>query len=257
MSIPLLPGDPPELLVLDQPSRCPYLSGRLARMPLRMPVAELTRTQLDQRLEEGDRRQGLVLYRTRCPECNACEPIRVRVSEFVPGRTLRRIERRGDRELRWEIGRPTADARRVELYNRHKQERGLADSASPITVEDYVEFLVATVCESFEIRYYAGDLLVGVAITDRGERGLSAVYCYFDPDYSALSIGTYSILKQLELCRRFGIEMLYLGLYIEECANMRYKARFLPHERRLDGRWVRFEAPAAASRASHPPQRRA
>jgi len=241
MTIPVIPGNPPEAVVLDRPSRCPYLIGRTARMPLRLPIRELTRSELDQRLEAGDRRQGLVLYRTECPSCRACEPIRVDVPRFVPNRSFRRVKLRGDRLLKTELGPPIADARRLELYETHKRERGLADEATPIDAEDYRAFLVSTSCESFELRYYLGGDLVGVGITDRGETGLSAVYCFFDPRHERLSLGTYSILKQIELCARLGLRWLYLGLYIADSDHMRYKARFRPHERLIDGHWVRFD----------------
>jgi arginine-tRNA-protein transferase len=33
---------------------------------------------------------------------------------------------------------------------------------------------------------------------------------------------------------------VYLGLYVAENAHLRYKAGFLPHERRIDGEWRRF-----------------
>jgi arginine-tRNA-protein transferase len=79
-----------------------------------------------------------------------------------------------------------------------------------------------------------------VALVDRAEDALSAVYCYYDPTYGSLSLGTYSILKQIELCRSWGLRYLYLGLYIAGSEHMRYKARFLPHERLLDGRWTEF-----------------
>jgi len=217
-------------------------------MPLRLPTRRLRRTEVDVRLQAGDRRQGLVLYRTHCPACSACVPIRIPVARFEFGRAHRRILNRGDRELQILVGAPQLDHHRVELYNAHKSGRGLADGQTPIDLEGYEDFLVNSCCESFELQYRVGDTLVGVAITDRGHRSLSAVYCYYDPSYSRLSIGTYSILKQLELCRRLGLDYLYLGLYIEESARMRYKATFRPHERLLGGRWVRFDDPDPVTR---------
>jgi arginine-tRNA-protein transferase len=82
-----------------------------------------------------------------------------------------------------------------------------------------------------------------VALVDRADDSLSAVYCYYDPSYEKLGLGTYSILKQIELCRQWGLRFLYLGLYIEGSVHMRYKARFLPHQRLLDGQWVGFDKP--------------
>jgi len=96
-------------------------------------------------------------------------------------------------------------------------------------------------CDSFELRYRIGGELIGVAIVDRGERSLSAVYCYYDPSYGRFSPGVYSILYQLELCRRWGLPHLYLGLTIEGCKAMTYKRRYLPHERLIGGEWQRFE----------------
>src|SRR5665213_963323 len=142
----VVPGDPPELIVYDRLQPCPYLPERIARMPLRIPARLLHRSELEQRLETGDRRQGIFLYRTSCPGCHACEPIRI-------------------------------------------------------------------------------------------EEALSAVYCYYDPVLEKLGIGTYSVLKQIELCKSWELRYLYLGLYISDSERMRYKARFLPHQRRIDGAW--------------------
>lgn len=242
-TVPVVPGNPPELVVYDRPCPCPYLRDRVARMPLRLPTRRLRRTEVDVRLAAGDRRQGLVLYRTHCPTCSACVPIRIPVERFQLNRTQRRVLRQGDRAIELAVGPPQLDQRRVDLYNRHKLGRGLAEGQMPIDLEGYEDFLVNTCCESFELRYHVAGQLVGVAIVDRGQRALSAVYCYYDPDFSHLGIGTYSILKQLELCRRLRLPHLYLGLYIEESEAMRYKARYLPHEELLGGRWVLFEKP--------------
>ncbi len=181
----------------------------------------------------------MFLYRTACPTCKACEPIRLDVERFQPNRSQRRVLARGNAALSVEIGPPVLDEQRVSLYNRHKQLRGLGEGE--IDLAGYRQFLVMTCCESFELRYRVGNDLVGVALVDRALSGLSAVYCLYDPSFEHLSIGTYSILKQIELCRSWSLTHLYLGLYIGDCDRMRYKSRFLPHERLLDGRWVGFD----------------
>jgi arginine-tRNA-protein transferase len=237
----MLLGDPPELLVHDEQITCPYLLDRTARLPLRLPLVRLSRVQLDQRLRHGERRQGRLVYRTQCPSCTACEAIRIPVQAYCPSRTERRVLRRGQRVIDTEIGVVTSDEPRAALYNRHKIGRGLANDGDPLSPSGYSAVLADTCCESFELRYRVDDALIGVAIVDRAESALSAVYCYYDPDYAHLSPGVYSILYQLELCRRWGLEHLYLGLTIDACKAMSYKRRYLPHERLVDGRWVRIE----------------
>jgi arginine-tRNA-protein transferase len=236
----LLPGNPPELVVYDKPQRCPYLQDRVARMPLRLPARPLDRQELDERLKAGDRRQGFVLYRTSCPTCTACEPIRLDVERWQPSRSQRRTYARGVDQIHIEIGPPVIDATRVHLYNLHKYGRGLGDGQAAIDADGYREFLVHTCCDSFELRYRVAGELIGIAIVDRAARSLSAVYCYYDPSHISLSIGTFSILKQVELCRTWGLRHLYLGLYISECEKMAYKASYLPHERLVDGAWTEF-----------------
>jgi len=248
----LIVATPPELVIHDAPSSCPYLPARTSRLPLRLPVRGLQRHEFETRLEVGDRRQGLLLYRTACPSCRACEPIRIDVEAFAAGRTQRRVFRQGERELRTEIGRLEPTLEKVALYNKHKLGRDLSIDDQPIDLDGYRAFLGESCCESFELRYRLRDKLVGVAIVDRGERSLSAVYCYFDPSLPRLGIGTYSILKQIALCRSWGLRYLYLGLYIGECGAMAYKSRFLPHERLLDGQWQVFDRPADEDAVAEP-----
>ncbi|MDQ2643553.1 MAG: arginyltransferase [Myxococcota bacterium] len=234
----LVLGTPPELVVHDEVGRCPYLDGRLSRLPLRIPTRPLTTKELGERLASGDRRQGIFLYRTECPSCTACEPIRIDVQRFRPGRTLRRTLRKNDARFQVELGPPEVNERRIALYNAHKEQRGLDSGRSPLDAAGYREFLVLSSCATFEVRYLLDGELVGVAVVDRAEDSLSAVYCYYDPTHTDSSLGTYSILKQIELCKRFGLRYLYLGLYIAESEHMRYKARFLPHERLIGGSWL-------------------
>ncbi len=243
----LLDGHPPELLVYDEDTNCPYLDSRVARLPMRLPTRPLTAAEFSERLHVGDRRQGLVLYRPACPDCRACEAIRLDVESFKPNKTQRRIYRRGQKAFRIEIGEPRLSAEKVALYNKHKVGRDLMGEGDPIDETGYGAFLVDSCTESFEIRYIVndgydagGERLAGVAVVDRGSDALSAVYTYFDPDLRQLSPGVFSVLEQMQLCKRWGLRWLYLGLYVAECESMAYKARYLPHERLLDGKWVLF-----------------
>lgn len=236
----MIDGHPPELLVYDEDTPCPYLEGKTARLPMRLPTRPLTPAEFSERLQVGDRRQGLVLYRPSCADCNACEAIRLDVHAFVPSKTQRRVQRKGDAELHVELGEPRLGSDRVALYNAHKVGRELMGEGDPIDESGYGAFLVDSCTETFEIRYRLGAQLIGVAIVDRGTDALSAVYTYFDPAQGRYSPGTYSIMKQIELCKQWGLRWLYLGLYVRGCESMAYKATYLPHERLRNGKWVEF-----------------
>ncbi len=232
---------PPERLVHDAPSQCPYLSGRIARLPLRVPLRRLRPHELADRLRAGDRRQGFLLYRPACPACSACEPIRVDVNAFAPDKSQRRVFRRGEVLLQTDIAPPTVTPEKVALYNRHKVERGLVSGDGRIDSDGYEQFLVDSCADTIELAYRLAGRLVGVAIADRASDALSAVYCFYDPSEARLSLGAYSILKQIALCRSWGLRYLYLGLYIADCRSMRYKGNYRPHERLIRGVWQRFE----------------
>ncbi|RLB65604.1 MAG: arginyltransferase [Deltaproteobacteria bacterium] len=237
----LVAAEPPELIVYDEPGPCSYLTDQIWRLPLRLPLRMLTRAEYGRRLATGDRRQGRLLYRTACPACRACEPIRLDVERFAPGRTQRRVERRGDETFLVELGPLEASDERVTLYNLHKQARDLSVDEETTDADAFQSFLGDSCCESFEIRYSIAGELGGIAIVDRTDDALSAVYFYWHPKLAPLSPGTYSILKQVDLCKRWGLRYLYLGLHIADCRPMVYKARFLPHERLIAGRWRHFE----------------
>ncbi len=216
---------------------CPYLQDLQARYQVRLPDRRLCPEELDVLLAQGYRRQGSVLYRTACSSCRACEPLRIPVADFRPNRSQRRVWRRGQGVFQVQITEPQCDLEHVQLYDRHRFQRGLNLEPRPTTLEQYWEFLVDSCCETFEIQYRLDGRLAAVALTDRGRQGLSAVYCFFDPEFARYSPGTFSILTQLDLCRRWKIDYLYLGFYVARNRHMAYKARFRPHERLTPEGW--------------------
>jgi arginine-tRNA-protein transferase len=81
-----------------------------------------------------------------------------------------------------------------------------------------------------EILYIRDDKLIGVDLVDFLDDGLSAIYFYYDPDYSNFSLGNYSIYKQIELAKERNLKWIYLGYYVKECDSLNYKINYKPYE---------------------------
>lgn len=224
--------------MLDEPEDCSYLPGRIARRPLRLPVRALAPEELDQRLAAGDRRTGPFLYTQRCPACHACIPLRVDAAAFTPSRTQRRVAHAA---LTVEVGPRELDDERLALFDKHERERGLRAREGDVDADGYTRAFIESCADGFEVRYRQGSRLAAVALVDRGATALSAVYTYWDPALARLSPGVFSVLTQIELCRRLGLRWLYLGLWIAENRSMRYKVAYRPHERLEAGVWRRYE----------------
>jgi arginine-tRNA-protein transferase len=60
--------------------------------------------------------------------------------------------------------------------------------------------------------------------------GVSSVYSYWEPDLREWSIGTYTALFEVELCRRNNLPYYYLGFLVPGARTMNYKAKFGPGE---------------------------
>lgn len=236
-----------ERLVYDGLQACPYREGQVARMPLYRQRSRLSLEQADARFANAERRVGFSLYRTACPTCNACKGLRVLVDELTPTRSQRRVLKRwralGER-LRIRVRRPTWSDEKLDLFHRHKVERGLADpDDEPMEPHGYVGWLVHSCMQTVEMTYTVDDRLVAVGILDLGATATSSVYFYFDPDpeISRLSPGVFSVFQEAAFARRTGRKYHYLGLWVSDCPSLSYKADYYPHEKLEDGDWRRYD----------------
>ena len=233
-----------EQLVHDALEDCPYLDDQQARMPLRWQMRSLSGEELDAALAEGDRRVGRMLYRTQCPSCTACEPLRMIVEEFRPSKSQRRVWRK-NQDIKVTVGPAVYSEERLVLYNRHKLERGLSKDGKEMTPQGYEGWFLRSCVQTVEMCFELNERLVGVSIVDVGARDTSSVYHFFDPDLADRSLGTFSALVEAAWCRSRGGRYHYLGLYVGSCDQLSYKGRFNPHERCVEGVWSRAEEEAS------------
>ena len=182
-----------------------------------------------------------MLYRTACPECSACEPLRIPAADFAPSRSMRRVIKK-NQDLVIEVAQARFLEEKLALYNRHKQERGLARQEKHMNQRGYEGWFLNSCTRTLEFRYLTPDdrRLIGLGIVDVGRWDTSSVYFFFDPDHADRSLGTYSVLHELNWLKERGGRYHYLGLYVEQCQHLVYKARYFPHERRVNGGWRRF-----------------
>ncbi len=219
---------------------CSYLASRTARTLFADPSVRLDNHIYSRLTLYGFRRSGRHIYRPSCPACDSCVPVRIPVREFRPNRSQRRAWAR-NQDMTVVALEPVFRQAQFDLYRRYVAARhpgGGMDSADPA---QYLEFLTSDWSDTIFYEFRLQERLVAVAVTDRLEHGLSAVYTYFDPQLPRRSIGTFAVLCQIEECRRQELECLYLGYWIQESPKMAYKAGFWPLEQFREGSWLRLK----------------
>ena len=214
---------------------CPYLPDKKARSEA-YSVDQLESAVYERLLTRGFRRSGRVVYRPRCRGCGECRQMRVPVESFQPTRSMRRVVRR-NADVTVDEGRPTPDHEKFAIYCRYLDAQH--DESMARSYETYCEFLYDSPMETCEFRYRIDGRLIGVSIADRLPLGLSSVYMYFDPEFAERSPGTFSVLWEIDYCRRAGLAYYYIGFYVAGSTTMSYKAHFRPNEILVgDDRWL-------------------
>jgi len=224
---------------------CPYLSGRL--LVYEHFLADcLDGRELAWFLSRGWRKFGHYFFRPACPDCRACIPLRIAVDRFRPSRSQRRAAQKC-RDIETRFGPLRYDEDVFSLYAAHSSTR-FGKSAD---FEEFAANLHSPSCPTLMSRYELGERLLGAGYLVQSIDALSSVYFVFDPAFSALSLGVFSVLHEVEEARQCGLSYYYLGYLVRECSRMTYKARFAPHQLYswADRRW---REPGHADQSPYP-----
>ncbi|XP_037659898.1 arginyl-tRNA--protein transferase 1 isoform X4 [Choloepus didactylus] len=88
---------------------------------------------------------------------------------------------------------------------------------------------------SFHQQYWLDGKIIAVGVIDILPYCVSSVYLYYDPDYSHLSLGVYSALREIAFTRQLHektsqLSYYYMGFYIHSCPKMKYKGQYRPSD---------------------------
>lgn len=190
-------------------------------------TGSVSAAQLDSLLADGWRHFGTHFFRYNLGiyqvEIRNVIPLRIRLADFSPSKSQRRILRKNfDLNV---IIRPIEIAsEKEELFERHKLR---FDQGIPNSLYDFLSQEPARVpCEAFEVAVYQGKRLVAASFFDVGERTISGIYAMFEPAESRRSLGIFTMLKEIEFAIEHGKKFYYQGYCYEGESYYDYKKRF-------------------------------
>ena len=253
LSIPVIPDIIP----------CGYFDGRTSNNLI--TAVDLMRkfgyTEIDDSvfysflLENGFRRQNMLFYLNECKGCNECTPIRVPVNDFKLSKSQKRVlDKNCDIEIKYSSS----------MNEFVTEEKGFIfreyDKYHNNSKTDYRVMTIQEACEQLhsmhsgysqivDMDYYYNGNLLGVGVIDIAINNLckpialSTNYFYYLPEKSVLkrSLGVFSVLKEIELCKKLEIPYYYLGLYLPNCRKMNYKVNYKSYELLQNGKWIKNE----------------
>ncbi|WP_345980380.1 arginyltransferase [Sulfurimonas sp. HSL3-2] len=192
--------------------------------------------------QRGWRRFGKMFFRPICEGCNECQSIKIDVQNYNFSKSERRIIKKNS-HLKTVFQQPTVTQKHIELFNKYHKymhEKKGWDNNQTDAKNYYTSFVSGHDDFGYEVLYFDDDKLIGVDLIDVLDNGVSSIYFYYDPDYRHLSIGKYSLYRQIAFAKMNGKKWIYLGYYVEECESLSYKSQFKPYLT-LQGRPLEYE----------------
>jgi arginyl-tRNA--protein-N-Asp/Glu arginylyltransferase len=173
-------------------------------------------------------------------------PLRIDLANFKFSKSQRRIMR-SNSDLTAERRPIKIDTATEELFHRHKQR---FKHSVPRTLYDFLSRQPDVLpSDAQEFRVYSDKRLIAVSFFDLGASSASGIYGMFEPDESHRSLGTFTMLKEIELAIDTGRRFYYQGYAYAGESFYDYKKRFRGTEAfDWNGNWYAYDRSDEASR---------
>ena len=218
---------------------CPYLDKRSSQTVFLNPEINPQLNIYQWLIDRGFRRSGDHIYRPHCKGCHSCISVRISPETFLPSKQQRRCSSKGAR-FSTKVYPAVFDLEHYELFENYINTRHKDGDMYPTSKKQYKEFVLSDWANTqfLDLVETTSGKLVACCVFDQLENGLSAIYTFFDVDYSKFSPGRLAVLKLLERCQNIKLNYVYLGYWIKGCQKMSYKGEYRPLECFIEDRWI-------------------
>lgn len=127
--------------------------------------------------KQGFRRSQNVLYRPSCADCTACLSARIKVADFKPSKSQKRVMSR-NKDMRRRVTSPWATEEQFSLFRAYLDTRHADGGMADMDIFEFAAMVEETPVRSRVIEYTRDEVLTAVCLTDLLDDGLSMVYSF-------------------------------------------------------------------------------
>jgi arginyl-tRNA--protein-N-Asp/Glu arginylyltransferase len=220
---------------------CPYLENKKSKTLFLNPEVETNDIIYDFLIDKGFRRSGEHIYRPHCDDCKACISTKIVVNDYQPNKQQKRCFKKGAR-FTTKIHPASFDETHYQLFERYINIRHKDGDMYPTSVKQYKDFILDDSMNTQFLDFIEPTTgqLIACLVFDELASGLSAIYTFFDPDYSKFSPGRLAVITLIEYAKQLNLNNIYLGYWIKDCQKMSYKGEYRPIECFVEDSWVKL-----------------
>ena len=190
-----------------------------------MFAAGLNKEEYNDLLITGWRRFGYFFFRPKCDICFECIPIRILVDKFTPSKSQRRVINKNENTIvKFNHLRFTDEI--YEIYREHSLDR----FNQKVSKNDFKQSFFINAVSAMQSEYYIDNKLIAVGFIDISNEAFSSVYFIYKTAFDNFSLGTFSVIKEIEYAKTLGLKYYNLGYYVKNNKRMSYKNKFRPYE---------------------------
>ncbi|MCX2682323.1 arginyltransferase [Campylobacter sp. MIT 21-1685] len=211
--------------------QCPYLKEKRTRIEYKY-LQNCSKKLNNELIKRGWRRFGRYFSRPICAQCKECLSLRILAQEYQFSRSERRIFHKNT-NTKILLRRPNLSDEHLYLYDKYHRfmEEKRAWKRYDLNFRQYYNLYIDGEMDfGYELAFYKDDKLICVDLIDILEDGISSIYCFYDPDFSYLSLGKFSLLNEIKIAQNKNLAYVYLGYFVKKCQSLSYKADYTPNE---------------------------